>query len=393
MYKSNVQRKILIVVHEPAEIISTSERLKSLSAEAAIQPWIGIDIEGNGFFRYPERVCLIQISIGQTPYLIDPLDVEDMSPLGEVLSDASVTKILHSGDYDIRSLHRDYGFQFENVFDTSIAAGFLGSKRLGLDAILKEYLDVEVTKDKKLQRSDWTDRPLSKEALAYAANDVRYLGEARQNMLDRLTEKGRSTWAEEECVRLSSVRFEQRDEETAFFHVKGSKDLDGRGLAILRSLYDFREDEAIGKDRPPFKIVSDSVLVAIAREPDGEYSEIKGIGWWGRSEKRKRLSEVVFEAKNREPVFRPRNEGRRGPHLSHREREMANQRLKDLKQWRKNLGQKLELDPSLLWPTPSLSRLARLPEGLQAEFDQAEVRRWQVKEFADSLASCLDELS
>ncbi|MEC9277824.1 MAG: ribonuclease D, partial [Chloroflexota bacterium] len=144
MYKSNVQRKILIVVHEPAEIISTSERLKSLSAEAAIQPWIGIDIEGNGFFRYPERVCLIQISIGQTPYLIDPLDVEDMSPLGEVLSDASVTKILHSGDYDIRSLHRDYGFQFENVFDTSIAAGFLGSKRLGLDAILKEYLDVEV---------------------------------------------------------------------------------------------------------------------------------------------------------------------------------------------------------------------------------------------------------
>jgi len=319
--------------------------------------------------------------------------VEDMSPLGDVLSDASVTKILHSGDYDIRSLHRDYGFQFENVFDTSIAGGFLGSKRLGLDAILKEFLDVEVKKDKKLQRSDWTDRPLSKEALAYAADDVRYLGEARQKMLARMEEKGRSAWAEEECGRLSSVRFEPRDEETAFLRVKGSKDLDGRGLAILRSLYDFREDEAIGKDRPPFKIVSDSVLVAIAREPDDEYSKIKGIGWWGRSEIRKRLNKVVAEAKTGEPVLRPRNETRRGPHLSHHEREMANQRLKDLKQWRKSLGQTLELDPSLLWPTASLSRLARFPEDLQAEFDEPEVRKWQVKEFAENLACCLKELS
>jgi len=72
---------------------------------------------------------------------------------------------------------------------------------------------------------------------------------------------------------------------------------------------------------------------------------------------------------------------------------MANQRLKDLKQWRKSLGQSLELDPSLLWPTSSLSRLARLPEDLPAEFDETEVRKWQVKEFSESLACCLKELS
>ena len=101
----------------------------------------------------------------------------------------------------------------------------------------------------------------------------------------------------------------------------------------------------------------------------------------------------MAEAKTGEPVLRPRNETRRGPHLSHHEREMANQRLKDLKQWRKSLGQTLELDPSLLWPTASLSRLARFPEDLQAEFDEPEVRKWQVKEFAENLACCLKELS
>lgn len=166
-------------------------------AEALDESWIGLDIEGNGFYRYPEQVCLIQISIGDTPYLVDPLDIEDMGPLGKVISEPSITKIVHSGDYDIRSLHRDYGIVFEGVFDTSIAAAFLGSKRLGLDAILKEYIDADVTKDKKLQRSDWTNRPLTREAVVYAADDVRYLGEARSVLTQRLLDKGRIEWVEE----------------------------------------------------------------------------------------------------------------------------------------------------------------------------------------------------
>ena len=355
--------------------------------------WIGLDIEGNGFFRYPERVCLIQISIGSVPYLIDPLDVEDMEPLGKVLMDSNIVKIVHSGDYDIRSLNRDYGFKFRNVFDTSIAAGVLGSKRLGLDAILKEYVDVEVTKDKKLQRSDWTNRPLSKEALAYAADDVRYLGEAREVMKGRLIEKDRIRWAEEECERLSRIEFERKDEETAFLNVKGSRDLDGIGLAILKRIFDFREDEAIGKDRPPFKIVGDSVLVSIAAEPDSDYSRIKGIGWWERPSTLKRLKSLVQEARSDGPVKRPSTGQARGLRLSHKEREQANNRLKGLKEWRKMIGEKLEIDPSLLWPTSSLSRLSRFPNKLSDERLEPEVRNWQFDEFGENLSECLKELA
>lgn len=315
-----------------------------------------------------------------------------MEPLGKVLMDSDVVKIVHSGDYDIRSLDRDYGFKFRNVFDTSIAAGFLGSKRLGLDAILKEYVDVEVTKDKKLQRSDWTKRPLSKEALAYAADDVRYLGEARKVMKDRLIEKERIKWAEEECERLSKIKFERRDEETAFLNVKGSRDLDGVGLAILKRLFDFREDEAIGKDRPPFKIVADSVLVSIAGEPDSDYSNIKGIGWWERPSTLKRLGNLVQEARSNGPLKRPITNQTRGLRLSHKEREQANNRLKGLKEWRKTIGERLEIDPSLLWPTSSLSRLSRFPNNLSDERLAPEVRNWQFSEFGENLSQCLDEI-
>ena len=316
-----------------------------------------------------------------------------MAPLGNLLSNPKVTKIVHAGDYDIRSLNRDYEIEFNNVFDTSIAASLLGSKRLGLDAILKEFLNVEVSKDKRLQRSDWTNRPLSREAMAYAANDVRYLGEARELMIERLKEKGRMEWVAEECQRLASIRFEPRNPETGFLNVKGSKNLGSRELAILKELYEFREDDAIGKDRPPFKIVSDSVLVAIARDPDSDYGEIKGIGRWARSEMRNRLAEVIKTGRESKPIQRTRHQEGRRPHLTHREREAANQRLKELKQWRKNHGARLEVDPSLLWPTSSLNRLSRFPEALDSEYQEGDIRKWQFKEFGENIRSCLLELA
>ena len=153
------------------------------------QPRIAFDLESNGFFRYPERVCLIQIAIpvGQV-FLIDPLALDDMTPLGDVLSNERVEIVLHSGDHDIRSLDRDWGFRVASLFDTSIAAAFTGMERLGLATVLESSLGVSVTKDKKLQRSDWTLRPLKPKALNYAVDDVRHLleladcayGEARQ---------------------------------------------------------------------------------------------------------------------------------------------------------------------------------------------------------------------
>lgn len=386
------RRKYKKTISKIDDFIADEEQLKAFCKVALSHKNLGLDIEGNGFYRYPERVCLIQISVEDHPFIIDPLQFEDLTPLGEIFSSPKITKIVHAGDYDIRSLSRDYQFTFNNIFDTSIAAAFLGSGRLGLDAVLKEYLDVEVSKDKRLQRSDWTNRPLSAEALEYAANDVRYLISAMGTMSDKLQSLGRLHWVKEEFERLSTVRFAPRDEEVAFLNVKGSKDIEGQNLSVLKKLYEFREDEAISKDRPPFKIISDSILVSIARDPHGDLSGIKGIGWWSRPEPSARLKRVIKNGLEGSPIVRPRKQDTRGPRLSNKQREKANMRLKSLKTWRKNLGGQLDLDPSILWPTSSLNRLSRSPEDLETEIENSEVRSWQQREFGDLLKITLDEV-
>ena len=370
--------------------ITTSTDLEKFVNEAMTHPWVGIDIEGNGFFRYPERVCLIQISLGDMPYIIDPLAIDNMDPLGFLLNDMDVVKILHSGDYDIRSLNRDYGFTFKNIFDTSISAAFLGSPKLGLDAILKEYMNVIVSKDKNLQRSDWTNRPLSNEAIKYAADDVRYLGQARKVMTQQLEKRNRYSWVQEEFDRLSKIKFEIKDENQAFLNLKGSNILTEKELPLLKRLYDLREDEAIGKDRPPFKIVSDSVLVSIAKDPKTDYVNIKGIGWWKRPDMKKRIKELVQKSKEDPPIRRP-DKIRKAIYLSNKEREKANARFRELKLWRKNIGDGLGLDPSLLWPTLSLKRLSKSPNSIQTEFQDEIVRKWQVKEFGNDLTEQLNK--
>ena len=374
------------------DFIVDEDQLKAFCKVARSHKSLGLDIEGNGFYRYPERVCLIQISVEDHPFLIDPLQFEDLTPLGEIFTSSKITKIVHAGDYDIRSLSRDYQFTFNNIFDTSIAAAFLGSARLGLDAVLKEYLDVEVTKDKRLQRSDWTNRPLSGEAFEYAANDVRYLIKAMSTMSNRLESLGRLPWVEEEFRRLSTVKFEPKDEELAFLNVKGSKDIEGQNLSVLKKLYEFREDEAISKDRPPFKIISDAILVSIARDPQGDLNDIKGVGWWGRPGPSARLKKVIMKGLADSPTTRPRKQDNGAPRLSSKQREKANARLRSLKTWRKNLGGELDLDPSILWPTSSLSRLSRSPNDLEAEIEHSEVRSWQQREFGDLLKVTLDRV-
>ena len=190
----------------------------------------------------------------------------------------------------------------------------------------------------------------------------------------------------EECVRLSNIKFQAKNESNAFFDVKGSIDLNPRSLAILKCLFEFREDEAIGKDRPPFKILSDSVLVEIARDPNQNFSEISGIGYWASKPNIQRLKEVIENGRKMDPQFRPQKNKQRLKGFSNKQREQANIRLKQLKDWRKSLGQELKLDPSLLWPTSSLSGLSRSPDLFELEFEQPGVRKWQIKEFGDSIS-------
>ena len=159
----------------PIELLTTSGQVSDLAHILLQEPYIAIDTESNSRHRYPERVCLVQVATNNKVYLIDPLVVNDMKPIGEVLAAKTVVKVIQGADYDIRCLDREWGFRVRNLFDTSIAACFVGMKQSGLAFLTEALLGVHVPKDARIQKSDWSHRPLSQEALNYAATDVWHL--------------------------------------------------------------------------------------------------------------------------------------------------------------------------------------------------------------------------
>lgn len=348
---------------------------------------IGLDLESNGFFRYPERVCLVQVSAPSGAFVIDPLAVEDLSALGEALANPRVETILHSGSYDVVSLDRDWGFRLGKIFDTQIAAAFTGIRRLGLAPVLESVLSVSIPKEKNLQRSDWSVRPLSEKALSYAAGDVLHLFDLRDALGDKLRRLGRERWAEEECRRLAASRYEKPDPEMAVFNVKGWRSLDARGLAILKALVEYREDQAAVTGRPPFRIVPDMALTALAAKPNSDLSRVRGIGRYARGRLAAGIRRAIADGKAADPVRPPPAPRRR--RLSRAETAVAGGRLAALKAWRAEIGRSLDLDPALIWPMTVLQRVARNPDALDDELNSEEVRDWQRAEFGDSIREAL----
>ena len=366
--------------------------MEAVVASALSESHVALDVESNGFHRYPERVCLVQLATGGDIFLIDPLALKNIAPLGELMASSPVEKIFHAASHDIRSLDRDWHFQVTPLFDTSIAAAFVGYRSLGLASLLKECLGVDIPKSKRLQRADWTIRPISAELQEYAAADVRYLHRIASMLRERLDELGRTEWVREECERLANVKYVPPDVNAAFLTVKGSKDLDGRGLAILRSLHGFREREARNRDRPPFKIFSDATMVTLAANQDRDLSEVKGIGRYAYGRRASGVRKAIREGLDAKPFRRPRNKREDRPRLGAGEKKAVRERLRRLKQWRFDLASAVNLDPALLWPAKSLERISADPCCIQAELHESSVRRWQRQEFSASLSEFVARL-
>ncbi len=352
----------------------------------AHSPAIALDTESNSFYHYPEQLCLIQIATADRAYVIDTVALPGVSPLKDILWDSSIVKVVHGADYDLRSLDRHYRFSVRNLYDTSIAARFAGIEHFGLADSVKEVLGITMTKSKRLQLMDWGRRPLTAESFDYAVADVAHLLALRKVLSERLGVLGRMSWVEEEFARLESIRYSAPNANTAFLSVKGARDLDGRSLAVLRSLFQFRENEAVRQHRPPFFILPDAALVSLAGSPTSRLRDIPGVGEVALQRYGRGIDEAVREGLKSPPVQRPAN------HFERPSREQV-ERLARLKAWRKSLGESLSLDPSLLWPATSLERLAKDPTSLSQELDSEDVRRWQRTQFVHSLRPYVEKLA
>src|SRR5579872_4429726 len=244
--------------------INTQPPLDDAMRRVAAQQAVAVDTEADSLHSYFDKVCLIQISIPGEELIIDPLAWLNLAAFGAVLANPAITKVLHGGDYDLRILNRDFGFTAASLIDTSICAQLLGYEAIGLAALLERYFAISV--DKSHQRADWAQRPLPRVMLEYASSDTRHLIELASRMREELLALGRWEWALEEFARLETVRFAEKENNgEGFRRLKGINGFDRRSLAIVRALYDWRDELARRADRPPFKIFSNEIILEVAR--------------------------------------------------------------------------------------------------------------------------------
>lgn len=228
---------------------------------------------------YRARLCLVQIAVADDVFIVDPLDVKDLSPLAELIADASVEVIVHAGRQDLEIFYEQYAVVPTRIYDVQVAAAFAGyGASLPYGRLVQETTGARLKKGESY--SDWCRRPLTDAQLSYAADDVRYLVEVADRLKRELTEQGRAGWALEELSALESRDAYDTDVEDAYKRVGGRGSLSGKQLAVLRSVAAWRESEGQRRDLPRGWVFKDPTLVEIARRGPtsvGALSKIRGL--------------------------------------------------------------------------------------------------------------------
>ena len=333
-------------------MINTEAALQEFLPSLHQAEWIAMDTEADSRHAYPEKVCLLQFGLASGDYLVDPLAGFDLGPLWHELHGREL--IFHGADYDLRLLRRQYGFVPRVVFDTMLASRLVGNQAFGLRDLVLQHLGVEL--EKGSQTANWGRRPLTPRMAQYARNDTHYLKPVADALRKELAALGRAEWHRESCQRLvnEAANPAELDREEAW-RIKGSSILRPRGLAVLRQLWRWREQEAISSNRPPYFIMPHELLVTFAEDAERHPQRHPRPPRFLTSRRRTGL-EQAFEAGLAVPDEDcPRPLPRRGRRAS--EQDMA--RFEKLKQARDAQATRLGLDPTLIASKAELMSLAQ----------------------------------
>lgn len=368
--------------------IRTAGELVELVETLAGTRAIGLDTEADSLHHYTEKVCLLQLSaFGGDSWLIDPLAIADLSPLAPILADPSVVKVVHGGDNDVTSMRRDFGFRFRTMFDTAIAARLLGDSELGLQALVRNELGIELSKGS--QRDDWSKRPLTPRQEEYALADVAHLMALATRMTARLQAAGRIEWAREEFAALAELEaVDKRSGPDAFRRIKGSSKLSPRCQAVLRELYAWREKVAAAADRPPFHVVDAEVLLQLADDLPETVDEVKRAV--SRYPRAARDADAIVEAIERgldvSDEQLPVREKNERPFVS----PAARRRIEALRTWRTEAAARSRLDPAIVLPNRLIDAIGTTGPRTLAELVAVEgMRQWRVTTWGpELLAAC-----
>lgn len=366
------------------EYIESQTGLDALGKRLGGVALIAADTEAAGYHRYSDRVCLLQLSTRDETFVIDTLAVTHLDGLRDLFGREETEVVFHDADYDLRLLARDFDVKVNKLFDTKIAAQFIGEKAFGLGSLVEKYVGIKM--EKKHQRADWAQRPLPEDMLAYAAEDTHHLPTLRDRLREALANLGRLKWAEEEFAIAQQTRWAQTEEQEAFLRMKGARDLKPRELAVLRELHAWREGAAETRDVATFRVMSNEALFEIARRTPLDMAGLEGIVGLTAHVLGRRGADLLAAVQRAVAIAEadlPRFP--RGPRRPAPDAEFES-RADKLRVVRDKVADELTLDRGFLMPRGQLEEIARVNPKSVAEIAAIEgIRNWQVEALGEAL--------
>ena len=310
---------------------------------------LAIDLEcENNLHYYGTYISIIQVSSHDRNWIVDVLGLQQIEPLLVVLEDQSIEKIFHDASFDLMILYHQFRCRPQNLFDTQIAAQFLGRKELGLGALLKEFFGAQ--KECKFQMVDWTKRPLTEDMLSYAVGDTKYLIRMMELLTKELEGCGRMNWVKEEfsAVEAKGLVYEEK----SFMDFPGSGFYTDRERSILKELFELRKRMAKEADKPPYFVISTKRLTELVKSPPKNLDEWKNIkGVHPIVKRNARLFHDAIEVGGKGEIKRP------APQRVHYNPKQA-ERLKKLSEIREASSEKLGIQKHLLLSKEQMQEIA-----------------------------------
>jgi len=357
-------------------LIATSAQLGKLLEKIARVDRVAVDTEADSLHCYREKLCLLQISLPvrevvagigdagpewrgpnagrehrsrpQRDYVVDPLANVDLEPLCAALERKEI--VLHGADFDLRLLRRGLNFSARRIFDTVIAARLLGIREFSLAALVKRHFGVELGKGS--QKANWGRRPLPARMIEYAMNDTHYLLPLADCLESQLRERDRLDWLRQSCQRaIEQAAVERVRDEDELWRIRGSASLRGREAAVLRALWQWRENEAEAADRPPFHILQNHELLNAATSfVSGSTPDYKHFSSRRRQTFREAAQTAMRLPESEWPLLRRRSGTRPGQETV--------RRAEELRRRRDRAAKELDLEPSFIAPRSTIEAIA-----------------------------------
>ncbi len=361
------------------EYIDTEAPLKELIRKVKKTKWVSVDTEADSLHHYFEKACLIQLTINETNYIIDPLARIDLAKFFNILSKKSL--ILHGADYDLRMLQSSFGFRPKNnIFDTMIAAKLLGYDKFSLAALVEHFFNIKLKKQG--QKSNWAKRPLTESQLEYASNDTRYLKEIAENLTKELKKLNRYNWFLEtvDLMVQATAKNKERDPDD-IWRIKGSGLLQEHQLIFLKMIWEWRESIAAKKDTPTFKIMGNRQMIELAAwasdNPSCRAEDFSGFPKSYSNSRIKGIGTAIEKARNTNKIACPKFRKRKKPVHN---RPGYKKLVRALKEECVKVSKKIKMNPTDIANNATIERLVcKRPSTLKEVSECGHIMKWQAK--------------